>query len=256
MTSASWSLPTAAPAKLCEIMFQVSAGRSSDEAETECLGATYPIIGGCLLSLWGMNYRVVEAVTCHRERWEGRQRDPELADAVHVADALTSTGLAPHRYQANSPERPVGDTPEEEGRLGGEAGLGSSVGTTASPGLALVPSEEGPSGAIGLATHKSTELESAAEVCEPRHGPWTFPTSTWNVSACSDRSVCLGPATCSPRQGRNGKSRTARPHTIALLVRRLGYAADPTDRSGAGEAGPLMANLRLSRVPSRPHRSS
>jgi HD-like signal output (HDOD) protein len=157
-----------APAKLCEIMFQVSAGRSSDEAETECLGATYPIIGGCLLSLWGMNYRVVEAVTRHRERWEGRQRDPELADAVHVADALTSTGLAPHRYQANSPERPVGDTPEEEGRLGGEAGLGSSVGTTASPGLALVPSEAGPSGAIGLATHKSTELESA-EVCEPRH---------------------------------------------------------------------------------------
>jgi HD-like signal output (HDOD) protein/CheY-like chemotaxis protein len=62
-----------APAKVVEISYQVSAGRRSDEAETECLGATYPIVGGCLLSLWGMNYRIVEAVTRHREHREGRQ---------------------------------------------------------------------------------------------------------------------------------------------------------------------------------------
>jgi HD-like signal output (HDOD) protein len=81
-----------APGKLVEILQQVSGGRSSDEAETECLGATYPIVGGCLLSLWGMNYRIVEAVTRHREHREGRPGGPELTDAVHVADALTSTG--------------------------------------------------------------------------------------------------------------------------------------------------------------------
>ncbi len=137
-----------APAKLCEVLSQVSAGRPSAEAETECLGATYPIVGGCLLSLWGMNYRVVEAVTRHREHWEGRQRDPELADAVHVADALTSTGRAPHRSYAAGPGTSVGERPAQEEHLGGEAGPAG--------------------GSIALATAESPELEST-EVCEPRH---------------------------------------------------------------------------------------
>ena len=48
-----------APAKLCAILEEVSSGRLADEAETDHLGATYPVLGGCLLSLWGMNYRVV-----------------------------------------------------------------------------------------------------------------------------------------------------------------------------------------------------
>jgi hypothetical protein len=39
-----------------------------------------------------MNYRIVEAVTRHREHREGRQGGPDLTDAVHVADALSSTG--------------------------------------------------------------------------------------------------------------------------------------------------------------------
>ena len=137
-----------APDKLCEVLSQVSAGRPSAEAEAECLGATYPIVGGCLLSLWGMNYRVVEAVTRHREHWEGRQRDPELADAVHVADALTSTGRAPHRSYAAGPGTPVGERPAQEEHLGGEARPAG--------------------GSIALATAESPELEST-EVCEPRH---------------------------------------------------------------------------------------
>jgi HD-like signal output (HDOD) protein len=137
-----------APTKLVEILSQVSAGRPSAEAETELLGATFPIVGGCLLSLWGMNYRVVEAVTRHREHWEGRQRDPELADAVHVADALTSTGLAPRHDHAAGPDRPAGERPQQEGYLGGEAGPAG--------------------GAIGLATVDKPGFESA-DVCEPRH---------------------------------------------------------------------------------------
>jgi HD-like signal output (HDOD) protein len=137
-----------APTKLVEILSQVSAGRPSAEAETELLGATFPIVGGCLLSLWGMNYRVVEAVTRHREHWEGRQRDPELADAVHVADALTSTGHAPRHYHGAGPDRPAGERPQQEGNLVGEAGPAG--------------------GAIGLATVDKPEPGSA-EVCEPRH---------------------------------------------------------------------------------------
>ncbi len=136
-----------APTKLCEILSQVSAGRPSPEAETELLGATFPIVGGCLLSLWGMNYRVVEAVTRHREHWEGRQRDPELADAVHVADALTSTGHTSPQYQPG-PDIPVGVLPSHEGQLGSE---GAPAG-----------------GAIGLATVEGPVL-AVAEVCEPRH---------------------------------------------------------------------------------------
>jgi HD-like signal output (HDOD) protein len=136
-----------APTKLCEILSQVSAGRPSPEAETELLGATFPIVGGCLLSLWGMNYRVVEAVTRYREHWEGRQRDPDLADAVHVADALTSTGHMSPRYQAG-PDSPVGVLPVHEGELGDE----------------VAPA----GGAIGLVTVESPAL-AVAEVCEPRH---------------------------------------------------------------------------------------
>jgi HD-like signal output (HDOD) protein/CheY-like chemotaxis protein len=83
-----------APDKLCDVLAEVAAGRPADEAETDCLGATYPVLGGCLLSLWGMNYRVVEAVTRHREHWDGQPRDPELPDAVHVADALAFAARA------------------------------------------------------------------------------------------------------------------------------------------------------------------
>jgi HD-like signal output (HDOD) protein len=137
-----------APTKLCEILSQVSAGRPSAEAETEFLGATFPIVGGCLLSLWGMNYRVVEAVTRHREHWEGRQRDPELADAVHVADALTSTGRPSYPSHAVGPDRTVMERLPLGGHLGGEAGPTG--------------------GAIGLATVDKADLGSA-QVCEPRH---------------------------------------------------------------------------------------
>jgi HD-like signal output (HDOD) protein len=157
-----------APAKLCEILSQVSAGRPSAEAETECLGATYPIIGGCLLSLWGMNYRVVEAVTRHREHWEGQHRDPELVDAVHVADALTSTGLPAHRRHAAGTDWPLGDGSAQAGHLGGEAGRGSPMSTASSAASARAGSDVGPAPPTGLATVGSPQLESA-EVCDPRH---------------------------------------------------------------------------------------
>ena len=34
------------------------------------MGTTYPVIGGYLLSQWGMGYNIVEAVTCQREDWD------------------------------------------------------------------------------------------------------------------------------------------------------------------------------------------
>jgi hypothetical protein len=113
-----------APEKLCAVLAEVSSGRPPDEAETESLGATYPVLGGCLLSLWGMSYRVVEAVTRHREHWDGAPRDPELPDAVHVGDALASAGREPEGLASISTGRPAGPGPAREGD-------GASVGAPA-----------------------------------------------------------------------------------------------------------------------------
>jgi HD-like signal output (HDOD) protein/CheY-like chemotaxis protein len=85
-----------APDKLCAVLAEVSAGRSPDEAETDHIGATYPVIAGCLLSLWGMSYRIVDAVTRQRDHWDGPHREPELVDILHVADALASADTEPN----------------------------------------------------------------------------------------------------------------------------------------------------------------
>ena len=79
-----------APAKLTAIASEVPAGTSPDEAETHHIGSTYPVIGGYLLSQWGIGYHIVEAVTCQRDPWAGPARDAELCDVVRVADHLAS----------------------------------------------------------------------------------------------------------------------------------------------------------------------
>lgn len=79
-----------APAKLIAIANEVSAGSSPDEAETRHIGTTYPVVGGYLLSNWGVGYHMVEAVTCQRELWYGPPRDPELGDVLRVADHLVA----------------------------------------------------------------------------------------------------------------------------------------------------------------------
>lgn len=152
-----------APAKLCEILSQVSAGRPSGEAETECLGATYPVVGGCLLSLWGMNYRIVEAVTRHREHWEGRRRDPELPDAVHVADALASAGRAQQDHPSTSSGR------SREGGLARTRRFLAEEGTDDEGGLAEggLAGEGDLADEGGLAAEADVPGVQHAEVCQP-----------------------------------------------------------------------------------------
>ena len=61
-----------APEKLLEIAGDVTGGASPDEAEIRHLGTTYPVIGGYLLSMWGIGHNVIEAVARQREMWAGR----------------------------------------------------------------------------------------------------------------------------------------------------------------------------------------
>lgn len=143
-----------APEKLCAVLAEVSGGRPPDEAETESLGATYPVLGGCLLSLWGMSYRVVEAVTRHREHWDGAPRDPELPDAVHVGDALASAGREPEGLASISPGRPAGPGPAREGD---GASLGAPAGRADEEDDRELADEGGP----------SAEQEVAADEGEP-----------------------------------------------------------------------------------------
>jgi len=82
------------PAKLIAIASEVAAGSSPDDAEIRHLGTTYPVIGGYLLSQWGMGYNVVEAITCQREAWAGPARGPALGDVVRVADYLVANRLS------------------------------------------------------------------------------------------------------------------------------------------------------------------
>lgn len=79
-----------APAKLIDIAADVSAGSPPDEAEILHIGTTYPVIGGYLLSLWGMGHNIIAALAGQREIWTGAPREPALADVVRVADHLAA----------------------------------------------------------------------------------------------------------------------------------------------------------------------
>jgi HD-like signal output (HDOD) protein len=83
-----------APAKLVEIASEVAEGAPPDEAEVHHLGTTYPVIGGYLLSMWGLGHNVIEAVARQREMWTGPPREPELADVVRIADHMAASQLA------------------------------------------------------------------------------------------------------------------------------------------------------------------
>jgi HD-like signal output (HDOD) protein len=80
-----------APAKLIEVAAEVAGGASPDDAEIRHMGTTYPVIGGHLLSLWGMGYNIVEAITCQREEWAGPAREYQLGDVVRVAHHLVGS---------------------------------------------------------------------------------------------------------------------------------------------------------------------
>jgi len=90
-----------APNKLLAVAMEVSAGVSPGRAEINQVGTTYPVIGGYLLSQWGMGYHIVEAITCHREPWNGPAHDPDLTDVVRVADHLAARDHAADRYDEN-----------------------------------------------------------------------------------------------------------------------------------------------------------
>jgi HD-like signal output (HDOD) protein len=161
-----------APEKLCAVLAEVSGGRPPDEAETESLGATYPVLGGCLLSLWGMNYRVVEAVTRHREHWGGAQRDPELPDAVHVADALASAGRELKGPASISSGHPASPGPARDGD---DAGQGAPAGKAAEADDHEIADEGGPHAALEVASDEEEppvdeDRAAGADDAEPGRG--------------------------------------------------------------------------------------
>jgi HD-like signal output (HDOD) protein len=92
-----------APGKLLEVALEVSAGASPDEAELLHVGTTYPVIGGYLLSQWGMGSHIVEAITCYRDPWTGSPHDPDLGDVVRVADVLAGRDQAAGRHHDDFP---------------------------------------------------------------------------------------------------------------------------------------------------------
>ncbi|HET9061073.1 MAG TPA: HDOD domain-containing protein [Acidimicrobiales bacterium] len=91
-----------APERLKAIAADVAEGFGAGESERRHLGTTLPVVGGYLLAVWGMNYHIVEAITCQRETCEGPAREPELGDLVRTGDYLGAAepGGEPHCSQA------------------------------------------------------------------------------------------------------------------------------------------------------------
>jgi HD-like signal output (HDOD) protein len=100
-----------APAKLMAIAEEAPGSESPDEVEIRHIGTTFPVIGGYLLSAWGMSYRIVEAITCQREVWTGPRRDPELSDVVHVADYMAAGRQASADQEATGEAKPRATCP-------------------------------------------------------------------------------------------------------------------------------------------------
>ncbi|HET9060937.1 MAG TPA: HDOD domain-containing protein [Acidimicrobiales bacterium] len=79
-----------APEKLALIAGELAQGVAPDDAEARHLGTTLPVIGGYLLSEWGMSNSVVDAITCQRELHQGPPKSPALRDALRLADELVA----------------------------------------------------------------------------------------------------------------------------------------------------------------------
>lgn len=79
-----------APHKLEAIAAGAADGLCAETAEQRELGTTLPVVGGYLLASWGMNFHVVESITCQRDPWDGPEREPELSDILRTADHLAS----------------------------------------------------------------------------------------------------------------------------------------------------------------------
>lgn len=83
------------PGLLEAVAWDLRDGCPVETAEMEHIGMTVPVIGGHLLSVWGIGNHVVEAVTYQREERPGPQREADLADVVHVADYAAVRMVAP-----------------------------------------------------------------------------------------------------------------------------------------------------------------
>lgn len=81
------------PALLQAVAADVENGCPADEAETRHIGTTVPVIGGYLLSVWGVGHHIVEAVTYQRDERAGPPRDPELADVLRAADYTATRSI-------------------------------------------------------------------------------------------------------------------------------------------------------------------
>ncbi|MEZ4587707.1 MAG: HDOD domain-containing protein [Gemmatimonadales bacterium] len=66
----------------------VAGGRSLPAAEREVLGVAHAEAGAYLLGIWGLPFRIVEAVALHHQPGLASEGPSEAVAIVHVADAL------------------------------------------------------------------------------------------------------------------------------------------------------------------------
>ena len=82
-----------------------SHGVPLHEAEAALFGTSHAEVGAYLVGLWGLPFRIVEAVACHHTPARvGPRGAVDAVAAVHIADALVSEGARGGVAEAPSPE--------------------------------------------------------------------------------------------------------------------------------------------------------
>jgi putative nucleotidyltransferase with HDIG domain len=71
----------------------VRSGRPAHEVEKERLGVTHAEVGAYLIGVWGLPYRVTEAVAHHHTPGNADSSAFDLVGVVHVADALADAAV-------------------------------------------------------------------------------------------------------------------------------------------------------------------
>jgi HD-like signal output (HDOD) protein len=84
-------LATQRPAWFTEAAAVADArGVSLHEAETIAFGVSHAEVGAYLVGLWGLPFRIVEAIAYHHTPARAGQRPLDAVAAVHIADALVA----------------------------------------------------------------------------------------------------------------------------------------------------------------------
>jgi HD-like signal output (HDOD) protein len=88
------------PERLTQAWAKVDEGKTRSEAEQEVFGVSHAEVGACLLGLWGLPFRVVEAVALHH-RPEASAAPLGLPAVVWIASGIVS-GQEPEAARVES----------------------------------------------------------------------------------------------------------------------------------------------------------